>query len=117
MKYLDIIIQTVLLLLTFALLVPYSMSALLIGQFCIGVWQMLSSTISVVAGTPNKLLRRIHFALAVIFLIFMYTGLVEDSVLTFAIPWALALYYYTITWMWFLSANPKKGKFLPNTSF
>ena len=117
MKYVDIIGQTALLLLTAMMIVGYSWSGLMYGQLFIGVWQMISSIVSVITGTPDRNLRRIHLLLAVTYLVLLAVGFVNHQFFFLTVPpWMLAIFYYTITWKWFLD-NPKKGNFLPNISF
>jgi hypothetical protein len=118
MKYIDTIGQTALLFLTGMMVIAYSWSGLMYGQLFIGIWQMISSIVSVIAGTPHKSLRRIHLLLATTYLLLLYVGFITSHqfLLLTVPPWTLALYYYGITWKWFLS-NPKKGNFLPNISF
>jgi hypothetical protein len=117
MKYLDIIGQTAILFLTGMMAIAYSWSGLMYGQLFIGIWQMISSIVSVIAGTPNKNLRRIHLVVAATYLVLLYVGFTNHEFFFLTVPpWMLAIYYYTITWKWFLT-DPKKGKFLPNISF
>jgi len=95
---------------------------LIILQFFVGCWQMLSASISLLASRNQLTLRLIHFGLAVIYLLFVYVvavsipSLKPGSLLTFGLPWLLACFYYFITWR---SAYPKSGKssFLPHLSF
>jgi CDP-diglyceride synthetase len=117
MKYVDITIQTIILFLTATMMTMYSWSGLMYGQLFIGIWQMISSVVSVSAGTPNKNLRRIHLLLATIYLILLAIGFRNHEFILLTVPpWMLAFFYYTITWKWVLS-DQKKGKFLRNISF
>jgi hypothetical protein len=117
MKYVDMIGQTILIVLTFALIIPYSWLAFMIGPVLLGAWQMVSSCICAFTKVPYRNLKRIHLGIATTYLILLAYELgYEFTFLAIAIPLTLAIYYYILTWMWFLS-DPKKGKFLPNISF
>ena len=114
MKHIDIIGQTVILLATIAATLPFDWSAVLIGEFAIGVWQMVSCTLALMLVKPFRNLRAIHFTLAIIYLIVFTAGFTNEVMMWIA--WALAAFYYIITWKWFLY-QPKQGNFLPHVSF
>lgn len=117
MKYVDIIGQTVLIVVTFALIIPYSWFAFMIGPIFLGVWQMVSSVIGSFVNIPFRNLKRIHLIIATLYLTLLAFEVgYQFPLIAIAIPAVLAIYYYVLTWMWFLS-DTKKGKFLPNISF
>jgi hypothetical protein len=124
MKYIDFIGQTVLLVATLILAVVFGGSGILIGQFFLGVMQMISSVISVITDAPLRKKKIIHLIsaliyLAVLALIFTNSIFAQSSisVVMMMVPaWILAVYYYSITWSWAFS-DTSRSKFLPNISF
>ena len=124
MKYIDFIGQTVLLMATLILAVAFGGSGILIVQFFLGAMQMLSSFISVITDVPFRKKKLIHLLSALIYLailVFIFTNKVFDqssiAIIVMMLPaWALAFYYYAITWTWALSGT-NRSKFLPNISF
>lgn len=94
-----------------------------------GCWQMLSAFIMLGVGTPNRKYRQLHSALALAYLAvcLILPNLVEMNglpngiriilyALAAAIPIALAIFYYTITWLWMFPSKPS-GQFLRHISF
>jgi hypothetical protein len=117
MKRVDLIGQTLILFLTLVALTPFNWSGLMIGQFCVGVWQMISCVLSVIFVSSFRMHKVIHLTLAILYLLMLQMDFNDYSFGMLTIPsWVLAIFYYSITWMWFL-AEPKKGKFLRNISF
>ena len=99
----------------------------LVCQFCIGCWQMLSSITVFILKADSFHLRKIHFTAALIDLAVLgvfgsLENAMKTSLTTFMIigtgifiPWCLAIFYYSITWRWLF---PKRtGKFLPHINF
>lgn len=127
MKYVDIIVQTLIFVLTIAFATAegwqdYPPAYLLIGQLFMGIWQLLSAVISILATRVLKQSKVMCLLLALIYLCFlllMGKSPLETDVymLFFTIPaWMLAIAYYIITWKWVLIKR-KRGSFLPNLSF
>ncbi|HEY0652470.1 MAG TPA: hypothetical protein VGD65_05045 [Chryseosolibacter sp.] len=124
MKYFDFIVQTVLLVGTLFLAVTFGGSGILLGQFFLGVVQMLSSILSVITNSPFHKKKLIHLVCAVTYLallaVMVANKILGDTPLGLAMlmapAWALAIYYYAITWTWAF-AQTERGKFLPNISF
>ncbi|MFZ6002099.1 MAG: hypothetical protein ACOYW3_16420 [Bacteroidota bacterium] len=104
-----------------------------IAMLWLGWWQMVSALIMLVLKAPDRNLRLLHFSVAFIYLSFLLlfntysTGVRNDVststyftgilvVFAVAIPVALAILYYALTWR---LKFPKRatGSFLPHTSF
>lgn len=124
MKYIDFIGQTLLLVATLILTAVFFGSGILIGQFLLGVWQMISSAISVLTNAPFRKKKIIHLVsslvylagLAIIYSNSLFASTPLAVIMMMAPAWILAIYYFSITWTWAL-ADSKKSKFLPNVSF
>lgn len=98
----------------------------------LGWWQMVSALIMLLLKAPNRNLRVLHFSIAFVYLFLLFfskygsdvrnevtvstylTGILV--VFAIAMPVALAILYYTLTWR---LKFPKRatGSFLPHTSF
>lgn len=134
MKYLDLIIQTLIFIFGITVLIWFSdeaawpVNALLIVQMVLGPWQMLSSFASVVLQAGFHKVKRIHLGVSIIYLAVLYVyfyksppffnhaGIVAKLLLT--VPaWTLAFFYYIVTWKWVLRGRKKRGSFLPHLSF
>jgi hypothetical protein len=124
MKYIDFIGQALLLVATLVLTAVFFGTGILLGQFLLGMWQLLSSFISVLTNAPFRKKKLIHLVssciylagLAIIYSNKIFASSAAAVVLMMVPAWILALYYFSITWTWAL-AETKKSKFLPNISF
>lgn len=124
MKYIDFKIQTVLLIAAVVLFALFSGYGLMIGQFFVGVWQMLSCVISVIVFRTFRRQKLLHLGLSIAVLTALYflksdPAFTNDllNLLVFFLPcWALAIYYYIISWRWY-QGDSARSKFLPNISF
>lgn len=131
MKYLDLGIQTIILVVGIVILLvswgeadwPFG---ILYVQLLLGPWQMMSSVVSVVAKAPLYRKKRLHLFLAIIYLFALYiAGHAADDALVqrffgvaITVPaWALAIYYYILTCRWVFPRRRSGGNFLPNLSF
>jgi hypothetical protein len=133
MKSLDVTVQSIafaasLIFLGSAYVTLDWLLAFLCVQFFLGVWQVVSSIGSLVVGSPLRKWKRWHLVLAAFYLIMLYAcanstlPVFDESgiaiKLLFVIPaWALAIFYYILTWKTFLAKDQKLGKFLPHTGF
>jgi hypothetical protein len=122
MKYIDFIIQTGLILFSAGvLLVTLQNNAwpatLLIPQFFVGVWQMISSIVSVLFKMRAYHLKRWHLFFAGLYLVCLSAW--PSVSLTFLIvpSWLLATYYYIVTCVTTFARQRKNGSFLPHLSF
>lgn len=115
MRYIDTAVQTLLWVAMLAMIAPFSFTAILLGQFALGVWQMISCVLSIIFIKTYKKEKLIHLFVSVICLIGI--ALDPNGMLLWTVPWALAIYYSVLTWMWCLKSDSKQGKFLPHTSF
>lgn len=95
----------------------------------IGFWQGLSALIMLGVGAPNQKYRKLHGIMAMLYLgvSLTLTSLVEINempqavqiilyTLAIAIPVGLAIFYYSITWLWMFPTQ-SSGKFLRHISF
>ena len=108
--------------------------AILAAQYAMGVWQMVSSLVSVVSrgSAFNSKIR--HFLISISYLLlfaFLITlsksleNFYDDQGFTwilaaigfFGPPWMLAIYYYIITWRLVLPRQKKHSSFLPHINF
>ncbi len=133
MKYIDFIIQSLILLFgfVFAIACSFNESNLLISiwmvQLFLGPWQFTSSLISVVSHVPNFKPKLIHLISSSVYLLSL--AILLQGKMTFGLPqivfkfytvipaWVLGIYYYIITWRWTLSKRTNGGKFLPHINF
>ncbi|HEY0741277.1 MAG TPA: hypothetical protein VGD40_07445 [Chryseosolibacter sp.] len=124
MRHIDFYIQTGLLVLSSILFLLLSGYGLMIGQFFVGLWQIFSCVVSVLTVRAFRKQKLWHLALSVLLLGVIYLlnngPLFANDMITlvafFAPCWALAIYYYMITWMW-SNKDSQRSKFLPNISF
>jgi hypothetical protein len=133
MKYLDVATQTIIFA-TGIIILFFSWGDadwpmdILLAQLMLGPWQMISSIVSVIGKTPFYRKKRIHLLLAAIYLIVLYAYIALDSGiiphsetvsrLMFIVPaWALATFYYALTWKWVFLRKKSVGNFLPHLSF
>lgn len=124
MKYVDFKVQSGLLITAAGLTLVLSVWGLMIAQFLIGIWQVISSLISVFTFREFRRAKMWHLGLSVVVivvnaLLWNHAALLNDFVqfVVFYFPcWSLAIFYYVITWKWY-HANSDRSKFLPNISF
>ena len=124
MKYIDFIGQALLLVATLVLAMMFLGTGILVGQFLIGVWQMLSSSISLLTDAPFRRQKTIHFISAILYLAVLvlivtsraYASSLIAGIVLMVPAWVLAIYYFSITWRWAF-VEKRKSKFLPNISF
>jgi hypothetical protein len=106
---------------------------LLCAQMYLGPWQMLSCLISILIKSHGYKQKRIHFVIAILYLITLMLGLwfgsqgallFEDETLRIAgilaltIPsWVLGIYYYVLTWHIAFPTYKSHSSFLPHTNF
>lgn len=131
MKYLDLVIQTIIFVIGIVILLgtwedvnwPYG---ILYAQMMLGPWQMVSSIVSVLTKAPLYRKKRLHLLLAIIYLFALYVcGNADTETLAhrfygfmLTVPaWALASFYYILTYRWVFPRIRKGGNFLPNLSF
>jgi hypothetical protein len=131
MKYLDLAIQTIIFIFGIVMLLvswgeadwPF---AILYAQALLGPWQMISSIVSVIAKAPLYKKKKLHLLLAAIYLMVLYVcgnmSFVSISGRFFSLlltvpAWALAIFYFILTWKWVFPRIRKGGNFLPNLSF
>jgi hypothetical protein len=115
--------------LCFALMMPFNMGyfgIVMLAQFCIGCLQYLSSLVAVILKTDLWNKKRIHLILSTLYLTILFAGMeiqihgIPAAVLmtyVFIVPWALALYYFILTWKLTFASKSSNGGFLPHTSF
>jgi hypothetical protein len=124
MKYIDFIVQTLLLVATLILATVLGGTGILLGQFIFGVWQMLSSVISVSTNTPFRKMKIIHLTVStgyVGILLVLYSNSIFATnsialIIAMALAWVIGFFYYGLTYAW-ANADSKRSKFLPNISF
>ncbi len=129
MKYLDVIVQTLIILLglvvvimSFVLQESDWMFSILYAQLLLGPWQMLSSIVSVIVKAPLYKAKQYHLILSSIYLVvLMIIGISLPMLASIAflliLPWALAIYYYVLSWKTIFPSTKRNGSFLPNLSF
>lgn len=122
MKYIDLSIQTLIMLFALGLLIisvggNEGIEVLLYAQLFLGPWQLLSSLVSIIARSPFYVNKRIHFFASILYLIFLYAYGMQSIMLLIIPSWTLGLLYYVLTWKWILIQTKKRGSFLPNLSF
>lgn len=124
MKYFDFSGQTIIVVATAVLTIPFGGSIFLLGALVIGVWQFSSSVLTILAKAPFRKHRIIHLSISTVFLGFFISFLknlfvAENTVfflVTMMTAGMIAVYYYVITY-WWAFAETKRSKFLPNISF
>jgi hypothetical protein len=127
MKYIDFIVQS--LILSLVLIVAVSgwiaegkfaagKFASLYGAVFLGSWQMFSSFLSILFKVGIYRMKRWHFFGALIYIITLVlcylTG--SGSIFLFFPPVLLALFYYSLTWRWVFQGR-RRGRFLSRFSF
>jgi hypothetical protein len=128
MKYVDLILQTALLIWLGIVLLSPSLAWLdvMALQFAFGAWQMLSSFFSIITQSPLFRYKVAHFFLALSYLAVLFIGMHYqwwDSSLTLykivlTVPsGSLGLYYYILTWKRVLLSHKKRSSFLPHLNF
>jgi hypothetical protein len=125
-QYIDIIVQSALVVFAAAILVypnvSERLSIILICQLYLGIWQMTACVISIwFSKNVIRRLKLIHLFAAVFYLtsLQMLHENLDDQVFTLYLtvpPWALAIYYLGITALPVLRRNPS-GNFLKHISF
>lgn len=133
-RYIDFTLQTLLFMAALATLItaafaPDTLVVVMIVQFFIGVWQVLSCVFSMIAYSNQNNNRRNHILIAALYVLslFVFPALVNHDLSIFpewviivyaTVPaWSLALYYYWITITGTFPNRIKRGNFLPNISF
>lgn len=110
---------------------PFAMTTAM-AMLCLGWWQMISAFLMLILKAPGRKLRLIHFLTAIGYLAILalgakyssgmvpksMDGVIQGLLMTIMIgtPIALAIFYYSITWLWMFPAK-STGKFLPHVSF
>ncbi|MBT1703064.1 hypothetical protein [Chryseosolibacter indicus] len=129
MKYIDVVGQTLILLACIGIGLisigdnDWPFGAVIFLQLFIGIWQMLSSIISVSFRTNQWKRKRTHLIAAITYLILLYvvTSFIHivspTNVLLFLPSWALAVYYYVVSWRCVFIAKKDSNRFLPHISF
>ena len=131
MKYIDFIIQSLIMLgaLVFgvvgAVTSPDVFAMILMIQFYLGCWQFTSSVISLITRAAHFKAKSIYITMVVIYLLSLYATLNNGFDIShfiiklyWTIPaWSLAIYYYVITWQWVFPKTTGGGKFLPHINF
>lgn len=122
MKYLDVSIQTIIVFVALvALIFSFEeqgwLTPVLVAQFLMGTWQLLSSAISVGMKAPFHKAKKWHLGISLVYLVVLY-AIGFKFLLIIIVPfWTLAFYYYFITWKWVLHKVKKRSRFLPNLGF
>lgn len=122
MKYIDFVIQTCIILFSASVLIitvenNTALTTLLIPQLVLGVWQMISSSVSVMFKMRAYQLKRWHLLFAVLYLVAVTSLPVVPLTFLMLPSWLLAAYYYAITGVKTFARRRKNGSFLPHLSF
>jgi hypothetical protein len=126
MKYIDLFVQTILILLA----IPFAVAAtgtqglinFLVVQFFVGVWQVTSCFLSLVVH-PKRDNRTKHahlmlsFTLILMMIIAAHIHTGTAKFLLLGPPWILAVFYYSISWRNVFPRQKNRSKFLPHISF
>lgn len=121
----DLFVQTLMLICGLALAVTGIFDKdgliwLLSLQLLVGPWQMISCGISLIVKGPLFREKLTHFVVACSYL-FALTYFEFDAAYAFyfmTIPaWALAVFYYVLTWKRVLMTRNDRNRFLPHLSF
>lgn len=115
MKYIDTAVQSLLWAAMIGMIIPLNFTAILLGEFAIGVWQMLSCILSLIFVKTYRRAKAIHLLVSVVCLVLIFLD--PNGLILWTLPWGLAIYYTVLTWMWCLKSDARQGKFLPHTSF
>lgn len=134
-RYIDFSLQTLLFMASIVILVtaafaPDTIGVIMIIQFFMGVWQVLSCVFSLIVYPHQNNSRRNHIVAAGLYMLslFVFPALLNHHHVNiipqwlifsyFTVPaWGLALYYYWITFTGAFPNRIKRGSFLPNISF
>lgn len=133
-RYIDFTFQTLLFMAAIATLVtaafaPDTIAVIMIVQFFMGIWQVLSCVLSLILYPNQNNSRRNHIVMAALYVLslFVFPALLNHDLSIFpewliivyaTVPaWSLALYYYWITFTHTFPNRIKRGSFLPNISF
>lgn len=127
MKYVDFVVQSGLMLLAlvalgYGLVAESSPMAVIVPQFYIGIWQMVSALLCLLTRSAGMDLRRLHVGLAIAYLATLtITSNIDNEVFSavwLTVPaWSLAIFYYRITWRRIWPARQHGGSFLPHINF
>jgi hypothetical protein len=133
MKYLDFAVQsTTFLLAILFLATSYGdhdwLMVVLVAQLALGLWQYLSSLISVLVYPPFHKQKRTHLVISTLYILLLCIGKQEDlhgisfsrevGLLALTVPaWMLGIYYYIITCRWTFLKTKRQSSFLPHQSF
>lgn len=137
MRYIDFAVQTLFLLAGFlspVWVVTFDAGTswllpVLAAQMYLGIWQMLSCLIALLAKKRAYAQKRIHFLISVSYLATLilawWTGAeafynFDNSlflVYLIAPAWMLAIYYYILTWRVAFAGYKKTSNFLPHINF
>ncbi len=94
---------------------------LLIVQFGLGVWQMVSCGVSLIIRGPMFRKKLLHFIIALLYLgtLTFMENMAKPVAIAYLIApaWALGIYYYVLTWQRVFVVGRDRGSFLPNLSF
>jgi len=126
MRYINVIVQTILFLVAPGMAIfegADPATCLLVAQFFLGPWQLVSSLASILMKAKYFRLKIAHqiaswLVLTGLYLVMNHQNGGEPVLIffLFVAPWTLAIYYYVVTWK-VLLAKGGKGKFLPHLSF
>jgi hypothetical protein len=107
---------------------------ILASQYAMGVWQMVSSFLSIVFRGPAFNSKIKHFLVSICYLLlfalcltlgkgwgYSYANhgflVILAAIGFFAPPWILAIYYYIVTWRLAVPRQKKHSSFLPHINF
>jgi hypothetical protein len=126
MKYVDLVVQTILIILGIVAVFTDRMGVLMV-QMVLGPWQMISCSVSLIAKGPEFKHKRIHFILSCVYLVvFFASGVMtkgsqfSKELMFFLLilpPWSLAVYYYLSTIRVAFPRHRKTSSFLPHINF
>jgi hypothetical protein len=131
MRYIDWIVQSVLLVLGFLAVIAMlagheSIMPFILAELILSIWQYLGCLMTRTTHIYLRRLRAVYLQLSTTYLVLLLFSITIPAptvvpgtlyyVYAFVIPWCLAIFYYVITWR---SAFRKKqrGSFLPHLSF
>ncbi|RAW03283.1 hypothetical protein [Pseudochryseolinea flava] len=97
----------------------------LLAQFLIGCLQYFSCLVTIITSTTLRNAKVTHLTIATVYLIFLLLGSSQviavsdlvEIIYTFVAPWALAIYYFILTWIFNFPNNRHNGSFLRHISF
>lgn len=133
MKYIDFTIQTIILLAGLVFMIALHgdkdwFLIVLMTQLFLGPWQFASSAISVASRSEYFKIKRMHLIMSSVYLLTLVIIPLLDikttellttlfKIYLTAPAWALATYYYIITWHWALQRKSGGSNFLPHINF